>query len=123
MSMQKNDGDGISKLREGIALLDQIDYDIDRPYFNSLLAKALANQKHYNEATLLMDTSVKKIEQSGERWMEAEIHRLHGEICLKTTPANIEKAKSRFKKAIEVARQQKAVSFEQRALASLEKVA
>jgi len=123
MSMQKNDGDGISKLREGIALLDQIDYDIDRPYFNSLLATALAKQKHYSEVTLLMDTSVKKMEQTGERWMEAEIHRLHGEICLKTTTSNVEKAKSLFRKAIEVARQQKAVGFEQRALASLEKVA
>jgi len=123
MSIQKNDGDGISKIREGIALLDQIDYTIDRPFFYSLLATALANQKHYSEATLLMDTSVKKLEQTGERWMEAEIYRLHGEIYLKAISANVEKAKSRFKKAIEIARQQKAVSFEQRALASLEKVA
>jgi tetratricopeptide (TPR) repeat protein len=122
LSKQEKPDEGISLIREGIAVLDQIDYTIDRPYFYSLLAITLADQKKYEEAGLLMDTSLKKMDQTGERWMEAEVHRIHGEIHLKTEPAKPEKARNCFEKALEVARHQKAVSFEQRALVSLEKV-
>lgn len=113
---------GVSLIREGLAVMDQIDYIIDRPYVNSLLAEVLVRQKKYEEAILLMDTSLKKIEQTGDRWFEAEIYRLHGEIYLKTKPAKLEKAKQRFQKALEVARNQNAAGFEKRILASLEKL-
>ena len=122
LSKQEKPEEGISLIREGIALMDQIDYTIDRPYMNSLLAEALVRQMKYDEAGLLMDTSLRKIKETGERWLEAEVHRLHGEIHLKTEPAKPEKAKNCFEKALEVARNQNAVGFEQRILASLEKL-
>jgi predicted ATPase len=58
-------------------------------------------------------------ERSGQRWNEADTHRVRGEILLKHHPANTSSAEEAFRTAIAIAQQQKARSFELRAATSM----
>jgi predicted ATPase len=50
-----------------------------------------------------------------ERWCEADVHRIAGEIALKSLAPNPEKAEAYFNRALAVAREQQAKSWELRA--------
>ena len=58
-------------------------------------------------------------ETTNERWYQAEISRIAGEIALKSPAHDQVKAESYFEQAIAVARQQQAKSWELRAAMSL----
>jgi predicted ATPase len=64
------------------------------------------------EALALVDTT-------GERWCEAELHRLKGELLLQGSSENATEAEACFHHALEIARTQQAKSFELRAATSL----
>jgi predicted ATPase len=55
------------------------------------------------------------METGGERWFEAEIHRTAGEIALMEPEPDAAKAEAYFERALAVARQQQAKSWELRA--------
>ena len=55
------------------------------------------------------------IENSKETWWEAEVHRVAGEIALKSPAPHAAKAEGYFERALMVARQQQAKSWELRA--------
>jgi adenylate cyclase len=57
-----------------------------------------------------------EIAELGERFYEAELHRLHGKLL---TSVAVEQAAVEFERAVTVARAQGARPLEQRALASL----
>lgn len=59
------------------------------------------------------------IEQAGERWWEAELYRLKGELLLLQSADNHAKAETCFHQALDIARQQQAKSWELRAATSL----
>jgi hypothetical protein len=54
-----------------------------------------------------------------ETWCEAEVHRTAGEIALKSPAPDTEKAEKYFDRALEVARKQKAKSWQLRAAMSM----
>ena len=65
------------------------------------------------------------VEEHGQRWWEAELHRLHGELCMQAvgqgrshTVAS-HKAEACFHHALDVARRQQAKSLELRAAIGL----
>jgi predicted ATPase len=58
-------------------------------------------------------------ETNKERWCEAEINRIAGEIALKSLTSDPEKAEAYFNRALDVARQQQAKSWELRAAMSM----
>jgi predicted ATPase len=55
------------------------------------------------------------LETSGERWCEAEVHRMAGEIALMPPASDTTKAQTYFEHALEIAREQHARSWELRA--------
>jgi predicted ATPase len=59
------------------------------------------------------------IETTGERWWEADIHRLAGEIALMSPQADTAKALACFEQALAVARAQQAKSWELRTAMSI----
>ena len=59
------------------------------------------------------------IETTKERWCEAEINRVAGEIALMSPDRDAAKAEAYFERALAVARQQQAKSWELRAAMSL----
>ena len=59
------------------------------------------------------------VETTKEKWSEAEIHRMAGEIALKSLKPDAAKAEAYFERALKVARAQQAKSWELRAAMSL----
>ena len=59
------------------------------------------------------------VETTEERWFEAEVHRIAGEIALKSPKPDTTKAEAYFDRALSVARQQQAKSWELRAAMSM----
>ena len=59
------------------------------------------------------------VETTKERWFEAEVNRVAGEIALKSPEPDAAKAEAYFERALSVARQQQAKSWELRAAMSM----
>jgi predicted ATPase len=59
------------------------------------------------------------VETTRERWCEAEVNRVAGEIALLSITPDTAKAEAYFKRALTIARQQQAKSWELRAAMSL----
>jgi predicted ATPase len=59
------------------------------------------------------------IETTKERWFEAEANRIAGEIALKSPEPDIVNAQTYFERALAVAREQQAKSWELRAAMSM----
>jgi predicted ATPase len=59
------------------------------------------------------------LRSAGERWCEAEVNRIAGEIALKSPEPETAKAQAYLERALTVARQQQAKSWELRASMSM----
>ena len=89
------------------------------PEYGSYLASAYADIGLFDDAWRCVGDAIAAMEKTKERWFEAEVHRLAGEIVLKSPQSDSAKAQSYFERALAVARQQQAKSWELRAAMSL----
>jgi len=106
--------EGVLALRAG---LDEAwDNQLMRPYGLTLLAGALAKAGDNDSALAAIDEGLTCLGQSNERWWEAELHRVKGELLLRRSE---ELAQPCFTQSLHVARQQQARSLELRAATSL----
>jgi class 3 adenylate cyclase/predicted ATPase len=110
---------GIAEMRNGLAAKRATGAEVKVPYYLGLLGAAETAAGQLERALLLLADALETVRRTGERWFEAELHRLEGEALLRTVPANIAGAESCFNKAIEVARRQGARWWELRAVTSL----
>jgi tetratricopeptide (TPR) repeat protein len=112
--------EGIGKIRDGIAGLFATGCKYHDSFHRALLARAYMRANQVENAFASLDDALRFVEQSGERYYEAELHRLRGELLLAGGRARDEEAiQGCFCKAIEVARKQDAKSWELRATMSL----
>ena len=89
------------------------------PSLMGYLAKAHADLHQFDEASRCIDEAISAVGRTGENWEEAEVARLAGEIMLIPPEADKPKAEAFFERALSVARQQQAKSWELRASMSL----
>jgi predicted ATPase len=89
------------------------------PSWLSNLAEAHAELGQLNEAWRCVGEAMRTIETTKERWFEAEINRIGGEIALKPPEPDRAKAEAHFDRALKIARQQQAKSLELRAAMSM----
>ena len=80
---------------------------------------AYAELGQLDDAWRCIDDAIETIERSKEKWGEAEVHRIAGEIALKSPEPDAAKAEAYFDRALAVARQQRAKSWELRAAMSM----
>ncbi len=83
------------------------------------LATAYMQLDQFDSASRSVGEAMTLIEATKERWSEAEVNRVAGEIALKSPKCDTEKAEAYFERALSVARQQQAKSWELRAAMSL----
>jgi class 3 adenylate cyclase/predicted ATPase len=83
------------------------------------LAMAYAELGQLDDARHCIEDAIEKVERSKGKWCEAEVHRIAGEIALKSLAPDPEKAEAYFARALAVARQQQAKTMELRAAMSL----
>jgi predicted ATPase len=82
-----------------------------------LLAQALLQQGSYAEATAALRNAQSRMDATGERVWEAEVHRIRGLVLL--AEANLSEAQGLLSQALQVARIQQAKTLELRAATSL----
>ena len=83
------------------------------------LTRAYAELDQFDDAWRCMCEALTSVEATKERWYEAEVHRTAGDIALMAPQPDAAKAEAYFEKALAVARQQHAKSWELRAAMSL----
>ena len=119
LAMTGKAADAVSALTSGMAGLRSTGATVNLPLFSSILAGAYADLGQIDEAYHCIEQALMAIETSKERWFEADVHRIWGEITLKSPVPDAAKAEGHFERALAVARQQKAKSWELRASMSL----
>jgi predicted ATPase len=93
-----------------------------RPYHLALLAEALSQAGQIRDGLATLQEALALSTASGERFLEAELYRLRGELLLAGTAAGAEAwdaAEACFRQALAVARSQAGKSLELRAAMSL----
>ena len=110
---------GIVRMRDHMSELKVTgsEYISDR-YF-TFLANALSRLGRFEEGLRVVDESFPFIDRSGQRYYEAELHRLKGEMLLALDSSNAAQAEQSLRTAIEISRKQHAKSWELRAFTSL----
>jgi class 3 adenylate cyclase/predicted ATPase len=89
------------------------------PLFLPLLAHAHGELGQFEEAWRCIGEAMTAVETTREKWCEAEIHRTAGEIALMSPAPEAAKAQAHFERAIAIAREQNAKSWELRAATSM----
>ena len=112
-------GSGLEDMRHGVELLRRQNVLL----FDGLLKIGLAEAENRAGdpvlAVAILDEALATCDRTGYRQFEAELHRVRGEMLLKSDPANPAPAEEAFRSAIGVAKQQGTRSFELRASLSL----
>jgi class 3 adenylate cyclase/predicted ATPase len=85
----------------------------------SLLARAYAELDQFDDAWRCISEATTAVETTKERWCEAEVNRMAGEIALMSPEPDAAKAETYFESALAVARKQQAKSWELRGAMSL----
>jgi predicted ATPase len=82
------------------------------PFYLSYLAHAHASLGKFDDARRCIGEAMTTVETTKERWCEAEVQRLAGEIALLCPRQDQAKAEAYFERALSVAREQQAKSWE-----------
>jgi class 3 adenylate cyclase len=116
------DGDlegGIARMRAHMAQLKTggSEYITDRCL--TFVATALGRAGRFEEGLAALKEAFLFIDRTGQRYYEAELHRLKGELLLGHDASNAAAAEHSFHSALDVSRKQRAKSWELRASTSL----
>ena len=111
--------EAVRAITSAITLLPSTGAALYEPQQLQYLAMAYAELGQLHDAWRCIDDAIDKTEKSKEKWCEAEVHRIAGEVELKSLAPDPEKAEAYFDHALAVARQQQAKSWELRAAMSM----
>jgi predicted ATPase len=114
-----NGSDAVRAITTGITSLRSTGATLYEPRHLWYLAMAYAELGQLDDAWHCIDDAIEKVERSKEKWCEAEVHRIAEDIALKSLAPDPEKAEAYFDRALAVARQQQAKSWELRAAMSM----
>jgi len=111
--------DGIAVIRRGLADYRATGAELFSPYFLALLADAHGRADQAAIGLSLLADALDGVERTGVRWIEAELHRLRGELLLALPDPDQPEAEACFRQALAVAGDQGARLWELRAATSL----
>jgi predicted ATPase len=89
------------------------------PVWLSALARTYGELNRFDDAWRHIGEAMTAVEATKETWYEAEVRRIAGEIALMSPERDAAKAEASFDRALAVAREQQAKSFELRAAMSM----
>jgi predicted ATPase len=114
--------DAVARSRQALADYSVTGSALMQPYWIALLTEALVKEGDIQEGIKVLTKVEAIVETSGERWCEAELHRLKGELLLSVSASNFDQAETCFRRALNTARRQRAKSFELRAALGLSRL-
>src|SRR5262249_39045320 len=118
-------------IRQGLVALRAGGREVGPMYFLALLAEAYGRAGQTEEGLVALAEALEMVRKTGERWWEAELYRLKGQLTLaQSSVPNPQsqihnpqsEAEACFHQAIEIARRQSAKSLELRAVVSLSRL-
>ncbi len=109
---------GIRLLQSGLEAYRATGAELAVPYYLSILAEGCLRAGRFAEARAALDEALALVEKNDERFQEAELYRLEGELVLAESD-NHNAAQECFQRAIETGRRQRSRAWELRATTSL----
>jgi predicted ATPase len=130
IGVQDHSPEGLVQIRQGLAMYQLTGAEYQRPHYLTLLAEASGRLGQPEEGLAALDEALTVMEQTGEQYYEAELHRQRGELLLlreaQSHPAQGGRkphdAEACFQQALDIARRQEAKSLELRAAMSLSRL-
>ena len=118
-AMTATASDAVKMMSSGITAWQSTGGKAFTPFYLSLLARAYAELGKFDDAWRCSGEAMTAVETTKEKWFEAEIHRIVGEIALMSPEPDAAKAQAYFERALSVARKQHAKSLELRVAMSM----
>ena len=111
--------DAVNAISSGIDAWRRTGGTLLLPGYLPNLAMAHAKLHRFDDARQCIAEAMTAVENSKEGWCKAELYRIAGEIALKSPRPDAEKAEVEFERALAIARQQQAKSWELRTAMSM----
>jgi len=111
--------DAVQAMNSGIGAWRSTGSTLFVPLYQSYLARAYAELGQFEDAWRCVGEAMAAMKTTKEKWWEAEVHRVAGEIVLMSPGPDAVKAEAYFERALAVAREQRANSLELRAAMSM----
>jgi class 3 adenylate cyclase/predicted ATPase len=128
LAEQGQSEEGLTQIRQGLATNQATGAGIFHSYFLVLLAEAYGKAGQAEDGLAALTEALTVADNSGERFYEAELYRLKGELTLQQSSvpgleSRVQKeTEACFHKAIEIARKQQAKSLELRVVMSFSRL-
>jgi predicted ATPase len=119
LALTGSTSDAVHSITSGITAWRSTGARVFVPLYLSYLASAYVDLSRFHDAWRCIGKAVTAVETTKEKWWEAEINRVAGEIALKSPVPDAAKAEGYFERALAVGRQQQAKSWELRAAMSM----
>ena len=104
---------GITEMNQGLEIYKATGAELLLPYWLALLAEATAKDRKFKESLALVTEALDLVDKTEERFWQAELLRLKGEL-LQKQKAKTSEIETCFQEALDVARRQKAKFLELR---------
>jgi len=115
--------EGLQLIRNSLAAQRAMSAKVSFTNYLALLADGLWKAGEVEEGLTVVAEAFETMEQTGERFYGAELYRLKGELFLKSGDIRrVEESQACFERAMEIARAQRAKSWELRAAMSLSRL-
>src|SRR5262245_10840799 len=122
LAMQGDAATGVAQIAQGWEAVQQFGQQLYRPYQLALLAEAYGQAGQPAAGLTCLAEAVTRVAATEERWWEAEVSRLQGELLLRLPRPEILQATACLHQALDVARRQQAKALELRAALSLSRL-
>jgi len=122
LAMQKDAATGVTHIQQGLGVVQSIGQKLYQPYHLALLAEAYGQAGQPEAGLTCLATALTLVEETEERWWEAEVCRLQGELLLQLPLPDTPQATACLHQALDVARHQQARALELRAALSLSRL-
>jgi predicted ATPase len=122
LTEQGHTEEGMTQIRQGIAMKQALGDEEWRPFWLAYVAAAHGNSDHPEAGLPILAEALAIAHNTGECFYEAELYRLKGELLLQQGIPDAQQAETCFRHAIDIARQQEAKSLELRAAMSLSRL-
>jgi len=114
--------EGILQIRQGLAAYRATGAEVGCTYYLALLAEAYGHSGQAETGLRVLAEALAAVHQTGERFYEAELYRLQGELLLARSTCQTAEAEICFHQALDIAHRQEAKSLELRAAMSLSRL-
>jgi predicted ATPase/DNA-binding winged helix-turn-helix (wHTH) protein len=122
LAMQGDTRTGLAEIHQGVGAVQTIGQKLNRPSHLAYLAEAYGQMGQPEVGLSTLEEALTLVEATEERWWEAEVYRLKGELLLRLPGPDISQATASFHQALDVARRQQAKALELRAALSLSRL-